>query len=241
MSELLFPILTLFAASWAGGGIAFTFRAPEMHRSRSFLSFSGAFLFGLVLTHFFPPLFQEAGPRIGIWVLAGFLLQLSLDLLSGGIEHGHVQSGRIPDERLPYTLLIGLSFHAFLESIPLGVERSYLGDEFLLGLAVHKLPVSLALGGLLMSTGGRRSRSLLAFSIFTLMAPLGILLGHLIPRLIEDLPDAVPRYILATVLGLILHVSTTILFESSEGHRFHLRKMIAVISGSALAILFSLW
>jgi zinc transporter ZupT len=239
MDPILFPTLVLFASAWLGGGVALLFSSRETGRSKFFLSFSGAFLFGLTLTHFFPSLFKGAGMDIGIWVLMGFLLQLLLDLLSGGIEHGHVQNSRIPHERLPYSLLIGLSLHAFVESIPLGVDLRGVGDELLLGLAVHKLPISLALAGLLMTSKGGWGRPLAAFSVFTLMAPIGVLLGHGIPRLLKELPQAFPHYLFAVVLGIILHVSTTILFESSEGHRFDRWKMLAVVSGFALAVFFA--
>jgi len=36
-------------------------------------------------------------------------------------------------------------------------------------------------------------------------------------------------------IGLLLHVSTTILFESSQNHQFNLIKLIFVIAGMALA------
>ena len=38
------------------------------------------------------------------------------------------------------------------------------------------------------------------------------------------------------VIGIFLHISTTILFESSADHRFNLRKMIAVLLGVAIAL-----
>jgi len=35
--------------------------------------------------------------------------------------------------------------------------------------------------------------------------------------------------ITALVIGVFLHISTVILFESSEGHKFNLRKLIVII------------
>ena len=43
------------------------------------------------------------------------------------------------------------------------------------------------------------------------------------------------RESLAVVIGIFLHVSTTILFESSEDHRFNVHKMMAIAVGLALA------
>ena len=45
---------------------------------------------------------------------------------------------------------------------------------------------------------------------------------------------------MAIVIGILLHISTTILFESSDGHKFSFQKIITIIIGAILAIL-SLW
>ena len=41
---------------------------------------------------------------------------------------------------------------------------------------------------------------------------------------------------MAIVIGIFLHISTTILFESSEGHKFSSQKILAIIVGSVIAI-----
>ena len=61
------------------------------------------------------------------------------------------------------------------------------------------------------------------------MAPLGTLLGG------AEMIGQFHRESLAIVIGIFLHVSTTILFESSEGHKFNAYKMLAIAAGLALA------
>ena len=39
----------------------------------------------------------------------------------------------------------------------------------------------------------------------------------------------------AIVIGIFFHISTIILFESSEGHKFNLSKLIAIILGVSIA------
>jgi hypothetical protein len=39
---------------------------------------------------------------------------------------------------------------------------------------------------------------------------------------------------MAIVIGIFMHISTTILFESEEGHKLHSRKLAAIIIGTAL-------
>ena len=43
--------------------------------------------------------------------------------------------------------------------------------------------------------------------------------------------------IMAIVVGIFLHISTTILFESGDGHNFNKYKMISIILGTVVAIL----
>ena len=67
--------------------------------------------------------------------------------------------------------------------------------------------------------------------LFAIMSPLGVYAGNIF--------DALSFYhdeILAIVIGIFLHISTTILFESTNGHRFSLTKIITIIVGTLLAI-----
>lgn len=41
----------------------------------------------------------------------------------------------------------------------------------------------------------------------------------------------------AFVIGIFFHISTTILFESSEGHKFNLSKLVSIILGVIMAYL----
>ncbi|MBR9847740.1 MAG: ZIP family metal transporter, partial [Algicola sp.] len=39
----------------------------------------------------------------------------------------------------------------------------------------------------------------------------------------------------AIVIGIFFHISTTILFETGDGHKFNLSKLIAIILGVGIA------
>jgi hypothetical protein len=41
--------------------------------------------------------------------------------------------------------------------------------------------------------------------------------------------------IIGVLVGILLHVSTTILFESESGHKFNLMKFVIILAGIALA------
>ena len=42
--------------------------------------------------------------------------------------------------------------------------------------------------------------------------------------------------IMGVVIGIFLHISTTILFESSVDHKFNLKKVVAVLLGVSIAL-----
>jgi hypothetical protein len=41
--------------------------------------------------------------------------------------------------------------------------------------------------------------------------------------------------ITAVVIGILFHISSTIIFESSEGHKFNIAKVSMIVIGIALA------
>jgi hypothetical protein len=63
------------------------------------------------------------------------------------------------------------------------------------------------------------------------MSPLGVLVaGNL------DFFSKYTTEISAFVIGVFLHISTIILFESSEHHKFNLQKFIAIILGISVTV-----
>jgi hypothetical protein len=41
---------------------------------------------------------------------------------------------------------------------------------------------------------------------------------------------------MAIAIGMFLHISTTIIFESSEGHKINFMKLLSIIIGFALGV-----
>jgi hypothetical protein len=70
--------------------------------------------------------------------------------------------------------------------------------------------------------------------VFALMSPLGVGLS--------DLAEGLSKYsheLMAVVIGIFLHISTTILFERSDEHRFNRMKMLAIAAGAGIAVITS--
>jgi len=75
-----------------------------------------------------------------------------------------------------------------------------------------------------------RIKILFFLALFALMTPLGVLLSQE-----TDIFKIYYSEIAALVIGIFLHISTIILFESSEGHKFNLTKLISIITAIVIA------
>lgn len=194
------------------------------------LAFSGAFLFGTLLTHMIPEVFHDGAVKMGWWIMLGFGVQLMLDYLSEGLEHGHFHSH---GNTVPWLAMVGLLLHAFIEGMPLnhnGVNgHDHSQGTFLWAIALHKLPIALLVTGALRKAQVPLQTIGLIVVFFALATPLGSTLGN-VTAIVQYAPE-----MLAVAIGLLLHVSTTILFESSQNHQFNLIKLIFVVAGMALA------
>lgn len=227
-------------------------------RSTSFkllLVFAGAYLFGITVVHILPELYRENQEveLIGLFVLIGFFLQQVLEYFSSGVEHGHIHThhhdehdhhhhhSHTPFERqqAAVVLLTALCVHAFLEGgmlaePPEGMSHYDL-NAILLGIALHRAPAAFALMTVLASQLHSRTRALPHLIVFSLAAPAGLLLSTYFVET-ETLSAQGLVFLYALVSGNFLHISTTIVFESSPGHRFNARKLAVAIVGALAAV-----
>ncbi|MBS3993840.1 MAG: ZIP family metal transporter [Bacteroidetes bacterium] len=203
---------------------------PRLKLSQLLLSFSGAYLLGIIILELMPEVFHDSQhQKVGVFIILGLVIQIVLDFFSKGADHGHVHLHQ--EKHFPGVLFISLSIHAFIEGLPLSHLES---NHLLIGIVVHNIPISIILGTFFVASSMPKSYALLFLTAFACMSPLGNFLGAYIPIIIEY-----KTAITAVVIGVLLHISTTIIFESSKDHKFNLTKFISILVGFALAILFS--
>ncbi len=218
----------------AAGGLVLVFQPKNMMFSKLLLSFSGAYLFGLIFLHLLPEIYEDSSWEIGIYILLGFLLQLALDYISKGIEHGHAH---YHGNKFPLAIFIGLCLHSFFEGMPI-LNYSATGDlemnySLISGIMIHKIPIAIVLAGLLKHQF-TTLKSLVFLSIFALTLPLGSLTSISIAEVVSNTAQY-EHIVLAVVVGIMLHVSTTILYESDEGHKFNFQKVLSILLGFIIA------
>ena len=213
-----------FLAVFVGYLISLKLKPSSSRGFQLLLSFSGAFLLSVTVFELLPEVYSEGERQVGIFIMLGLLLQIFLEFLSKGVEHGHMHHHE-DTAKFPVLLLISLSLHALLEGFPLNAS-----DDLLHGVVIHKIPVAAILSAFLVHSKMAKSKVLLFLLIFALMTPL----GSWIHATFENL-DQWAIYIDAMVIGIFLHVSTTILFEASKNHTFNASKLTIVIFGILLA------
>lgn len=230
MQEInILTIALLFASVIAGAIIVETFNIKKSKNIQLLLTFSGAYLLAVSVLHLIPELFtHNTTNNIGLFILGGFLIQILLEYFSQGIEHGHFHKSNI----IPFSVLISLCLHALLEGIPLGGHLHHNAHNALLtGIVLHKMPVAIVLMSFFFQSNISKKKAYFYLLLFALMAPLGVFAGSLFTTLANYHNE-----IMAIVIGIFLHISTTILFESTDGHRFSFTKIITIIIGALLAI-----
>ena len=241
MISFYFVFFGLVLSALLGGALVSLLKFTNKSAVIKFaLAFSGGFLLAILFEHLLPELYESGKATIGIWILSGFLIQLILEYFSGGIEHGHVHVHK--GQALPWTLFFSLSIHSIIEGIPLGNHFAGLDsihgqvnyESLFWGIVFHQIPVAIALMTLLLSTSISNLKAWAILLLFAIMTPIGLMVGlYITPG------DLGVNYhmILGVVIGMFLHISTTIIFETSENHKFNFLKLISIIVGVSLALL----
>lgn len=193
--------------------------------SKLLLSFSGSFLLALTLFDLLPEVYEHlSAKQTGLYIMCGILLQIILEFFSKGAEHGHIHIHQ-QESKFPVLLFLSLCIHSFLEGFPIHQH-----NDMVYGVFVHKVPIAMLITTYLLQSNFSKTQYILFLSVFAIMTPLGTLVSSQLTF------DSQAIYVInALVIGIFFHISTTILFESSEGHKFNLSKLLAILSGFIIA------
>ncbi|MBK5278705.1 MAG: ZIP family metal transporter [Bacteroidia bacterium] len=249
----------LFFVPLFAGLLIYLIPSSKNSNFKLILVFAGSYLFAITVTHILPELYSQHQQveLIGLFVLAGFFLQQLLEFFTAGIEHGHLPgrpSGIHQHDHdhghdhshshshqsvSALVLLLALCVHAFLEggmlAQPVRAGSIYDMDAILLGIALHRAPAAFALMAVLASQLHSKSKAIPHLIVFSLTAPFGLILSTYFVQT-EMLSEAGLIYLYALVCGNFLHISTTIVFESSPEHRFNAKKTAVAVFGALTAV-----
>ena len=216
----ILPLLSVLL----GYGIALLLKPKKKSNLKLLLAFSGSFLLSLTVIHLLPEVYESHNSTIGIFIMLGILFQIILEFFSKGAEHGHVH-GHDTLTHIPWLLFISLCIHALLEGLPVSHHKG-----LALGIAVHHLPIAIILTTFFINAQLNKKAIFFFMLVFAIMTPLGTLLANYLQIL-----NVYYTEITAVVIGILFHISSTIIFESSEGHKFNIAKVSMIILGIGLA------
>lgn len=205
--------------------LVYVLKPKQPTKTKLLLAFSGAFLLALTFFELVPEVYEHGNHRFyALFILLGVLLQVFLEFFSKGAEHGHMH-WELNHNQFPTVLFISLSLHALIEGVPIHEDHG-----ILYGVLVHKIPVAIVLSIFLVNSKLNKALVILFMLLFAMMTPLGSFLAHK-----TSLIQAYKTELTALAIGVFLHISTIILFESAKGHAFNLKKLTVIILGFGIA------
>lgn len=230
----VWQLLVLFLCAFLGGMSIFLLRGGDHGKQlKLILSFSGAYLFAITVLHLIPDAYHGNDSLVGVFILAGFLFQIILEQFSDGIEHGHIHKPHGDHYHFPFAILLSLCLHAFLEGMPLAQGYQ---QQLVFGIALHHIPAAFALASVMMANKVSKNSMVFFLFLFAIMAPAGYFFSTALSNgVVGNLQQYFNR-IMGIVIGIFLHISTTILFESTEDHKFNLKKLLVVLAGISIPL-----
>ncbi|MCC5919305.1 MAG: ZIP family metal transporter [Cyclobacteriaceae bacterium] len=233
----------LFFTAFLAGYAYTLFPNLSVSRFRYTLVFAGSFLFSITIIHILPEVMTgNLNPHYaGLWVLAGFFLQLVLEYWSKGIEHGHMHVHPEKDgSSISYlSLLLGLFLHALLEGSLLSHPGSHGHDHgqghLLWGIVLHKMPAAFALVAVMSAANLPKVKIWSYLFIFAIASPIGLLASDYLQHT-QLLGSTTMDVLFALVCGNFLHISTTIFIESNPDHSLRRGKFLIALLGAGIAI-----
>lgn len=227
-------LFLLFFLSFLGGIFGLFIQKEHTRELKIFLAFGGAFLISITILNLIPEVYEHMGHKAGYYVLGGFFLQIVTDYFSKGIEHGHLHFHSFK-KGFPISVFLALSLHALLEGLGLGGEAFSKDSQtnLVYAIGLHEMPAAFALAIVLKSVSKKKKVSNYVWiTLYALMVPIGLLIGNSLKEYEELI-----HTIMAVVIGVFLHISTTILFENNESHSYGKYKLLAIGLGLGLALL----
>ncbi|MDC0579961.1 ZIP family metal transporter [Bacteroidia bacterium] len=226
-------LFLLFFFPFLGGVIGLTIQSEKTRQLKLFLAFSGSFLISITILNLIPEVYEKIGHQAGYYILAGFFLQIVVDFFTKGIEHGHLHFHEFK-KGFPISVFLALSLHAFIEGLGLGGDAfsEATQNNLVFAIGLHELPAAFALAVVLKSVFSKDKTNYLWIALYAVMVPLGMIIGHQLIDYAE-----IFSMLIAVVIGVFLHISTTILFENNESHTYGRYKLIAILVGLVVALL----
>lgn len=142
------------------------------------------------------------------------------------------ESGETVSKAAAIILVLALGAHAFFEGIAFGLQTTIeSAGQLAAGILIHKSAAAISLGGAFARTGYNTKQIILFLAIFSIIAPLGIIIG----MLITESNKLVDTIFMSVSGGTFIYVacSEIIVNEFDKGNKQWI-KMLLVFAGGLL-------
>ena len=102
---------------------------------------------------------------------------------------------------------------------------------------MHHVPVAVVIMGMMQAMGVGKGSRWIALAVFGLMPALGMGLFEWLMHSNWTLQPNLWALSQGVLIGFLLHISTTMLFESGDGHRFNAAKLAVTLLGLLIAVI----
>lgn len=191
------------------------------------LAFSGSFLLSLTVIHLLPEVYESHNTTIGIFIMLGILFQIILEFFSKGAKTRSCTRTWNHDAYSLAFIHQSLYSCTFRRASCESSQRTGIGNRRTSFAHCYYFDYFLFINSHL------NKKAIFFFMlVFAIMTPLGTLLANYLQVLNEYYTE-----ITAVVIGILFHISSTIIFES-EGHKFNIAKVSMIILGIGLKCIF---
>jgi zinc and cadmium transporter len=222
MSSLVIYLPAVVLISLAGGLLPLLKQLSQKTLAL-FLSFSAGVLLGAVFFHMMPEAGRFLTHKLGLAVLAGFLLILVMERF----VLVHACEERACDiHQMGIPAFLGISLHSLLDGVALGAGLMIpeLGPAIVLAVIIHKMPDGISISSILLSAGWSRRTVAWLNLLFSLTTPIGALIAYFFLRSLS--PSAVAAAI-GLSAGTFLFIATADILP--QVHRLEERNPITLV------------
>jgi zinc transporter 1/2/3 len=216
-------------------------------------AFAGGVFLGAGLIHMLPDAqkgFRELTgsdyPWFALVCCMGFLLILFLEKVLIRYEHSHKEESAFADDLTvyPYVLMIVLSVHSLITGIALGTEgRIAQAAVILIAVMAHKGTAAFALTVSLIRGSASQQRLIGMVTLFSLMTPIGILLGIGFMKVLSGNAEQVfEAGFDGLAAGTFLYVALLDILQEEFAKQLHRPlKFALVFAGLAVMAIVAIW
>lgn len=213
-------------------------------------AFAGGIFLGAALFHMLPEaqaafskvLRSDAFPYANLICAIGFATLLLLQKLTAALTKRHSPTQQIS---IAYVLLTVLSIHALSEGLALGINSVYANAVIIfIAIIVHKTSESFALAASLSRSKFNFKHSVIAFTVFSFVTPIGVVLGGLTNYEFQSTTATLLEAVFNSfAAGTFLYIATlhNLHHHHPEGNGFAFYEYIALVVGLSLMAGLAAW